>query len=149
MCAARQTAGHCAGILAAIDWMQVTMIRVLIVDAGPGSAGSLAQLLAVDGFLTRSATSAAHAFHLARRFGPDVIVIDVDLPDVSGFSLLRLLRQSSQTGSAVMLATSSYSADNLARRCLDDGFDDYLPKPIDVSALGALIRTRLNSLETL
>jgi DNA-binding response OmpR family regulator len=103
-----------------------------------------------EGFDTQCVNDGSRALATAAAFKPDLIVLDLMLPGVSGFDLCRAFHDASETPILVLTARSQ-KADKV--RCLDYGADDYLTKPFDLDELLARIRAILRrtrpSLETL
>ncbi|HYQ01559.1 MAG TPA: response regulator [Polyangiaceae bacterium] len=109
--------------------------RVLIVDDDADSADLLVQLLEMRGHEVRSVHSANQAVAEAAEFVPQVAILDVGLPDMSGYELAQLLRQSDALVECRLIAVTGYSGDAVAARCKMAGFDQHLVKPVDLEAL--------------
>lgn len=114
--------------------------RVLIVDDDMRLAAMLAEYLSGNGFaVSRAATAGDGVAEIARR-EPDVVVLDVMLPDFDGFEALRRIRLSSQVP-IVMLTAKGDETDRIVG--LEIGADDYLPKPFNPRELLARLRAVL------
>jgi len=109
--------------------------RVLIVDDDADSAELLVQLLEMRGHEVRSVHSASQAVTEAAEFLPDVAILDVGLPDMSGYELAQLLRKSDALRECKLIAVTGYSGDSVVARCKMAGFDQHLVKPVDLEAL--------------
>jgi len=109
--------------------------RVLIVDDDADSADLLVQLLELRGHEVRSVHSASHAVTEAADFLPQVAILDVGLPDMSGYDLAQLLRKSEALAGCKLIAVTGYSGDAVLARCKMAGFDQHLVKPVDLEAL--------------
>jgi two-component system response regulator CpxR len=113
---------------------------VLLIDDDRTMAEMLAEFLAPEGYLLQLAFTATEGLKLAVNGGLVLIVLDVMLPGMSGFEVLRLIRASSHVP-VIMLTTRSEVTDRI--HGLDLGADDYVPKPFTPAELLARIRTVL------
>jgi len=124
--------------------------RILVIEDDAVLAKGLQDNLLSEGFDALCVTDGGRARECAAQFNPDLIVLDLMLPGVSGFSLCQAFRDAGDTPILVLTARSQ-KADKV--RCLDYGADDYLTKPFDLEELLARIRAILRrtrpNLETL
>lgn len=111
---------------------------VLVEDDAELRDAILAPALAAAGCRVLGVGSAAELYRAIAGRTPDVLVLDIGLPDESGFEIARHLREHSDVG-IVMLTTRSAAADRV--RGLDGGADAFLPKPVDVDVLCATVRS--------
>jgi len=109
--------------------------RVLIVDDDADSAELLVQLLQMRGHEVRSVHSAHRAIAEATEFLPHVAILDVGLPDMSGYELAPLLRNSEGMAECRLIAVTGYSGDAALARSKVAGFDLHLVKPVDLETL--------------
>jgi two-component system KDP operon response regulator KdpE len=114
--------------------------RILIVDDELSIQKGLTPLLASRGYDVESATSGRAALHACEQAPPDLIVLDLGLPDLEGGEVCRRLRTTSQVPIIVLSARGS-DADKIA--ALDLGADDYVTKPFSPEELLARIRVAL------
>jgi two-component system cell cycle response regulator DivK len=105
---------------------------VLIVEDNDRNLKLARELLRIGGFETLEATTGGEAVEMAKRHRPDVIVMDVQLPDFDGWEALRRIRADSDTADQVVVAVTAYAVAGDEPRFLEGGFDGYLTKPIDV-----------------
>jgi CheY-like chemotaxis protein len=113
---------------------------ILIVDDDPGSARVLARLLRKWGFCTvRSAHSAAAALALAVAFSPRIVLLDIELPDMSGYELARLLHQHPLLQDVRLIALTENGEHPARERARVAGFERYLVKPITTTALREIL----------
>jgi PAS domain S-box-containing protein len=112
---------------------------VLIVEDNSDAAESLAMLLKQSGHEVRVAANAARALELFGQRVPEVMLIDIGLPDMDGCALAAKLREDERTGAAFMIAVSGYGQKSDVERSLAAGFDRHLVKPVDFEALTALL----------
>ncbi|MBN1197233.1 MAG: response regulator transcription factor [Candidatus Aminicenantes bacterium] len=117
--------------------------RVLLVEDDQTLMRSLAYILEQDGFTVRMSGSGEEALETAREFMPDLILLDVKLPGISGYDVSRILRQDYRTSGIfiVMLTGRTLTADII--RGLESFADDYITKPFDPQVLTARIRAVL------
>lgn len=114
--------------------------RILVVEDDAALARVLRDNLGFDGFDVECVPNARLAIERANEFAPDLIVLDVMLPDGNGFDLCGLLRQSGRKP-IIMLTARSQKADKL--RGLALGADDYITKPFDLEELLARVQAVL------
>jgi two-component system KDP operon response regulator KdpE len=113
---------------------------VLAVDDEPGILRLIKLELSSEGFRVITAETAAAALELAHEYRPDIGLLDIVLPDVSGLELMRELRQRSDLP-IILLTAKGSDADKV--RGLEMGADDYLAKPFSPEELSARVRAVL------
>jgi two-component system, OmpR family, response regulator VicR len=114
--------------------------RILVVEDDPGLARVLCDNLKVDGFTVKWAATAHEALKLCQSFTPDLVLLDVMLPERNGFELCGVLRQGGRRP-VIFLTARGNRADKL--RGLTLGADDYITKPFDMEELVARINAVL------
>jgi PAS domain S-box-containing protein len=122
---------------------------VLVVDDNEANRYAIARMLRGAGFETSEAASGRQAIEAARR-GPDVVVLDVNLPDMNGFDVVRELRANDATAVVPILHLSaSYMKDEDRVFGLDNGANAYLTHPVEPAVFVATVRSlvRLRRLE--
>jgi len=119
--------------------------RVLIVDDEPNIIGTVVPLLRAHGYEVSSAMSGRAALDIVERDKPDVIVLDLGLPDMPGIDVCRHVRLSS---SVPILVLSAREAEHDKVTALDAGADDYVTKPFGAQELLARIRVALRRIDT-
>ncbi|GAA2846902.1 response regulator transcription factor [Streptosporangium fragile] len=117
------------------------MIRILVVDDEPYLADLVATALRYEGFETAIAGTGAAAVSLAETFGPDLIVLDVMLPDVLGTEVCHRIRATGSEVPVVFLTALDATEDKIGG--LTVGGDDYVTKPFSLEELIARIRAVL------
>lgn len=120
--------------------MTTPAARVLVIDDEPQIRRFLRASLAAHGYEIVEATSGADAIRQAAALAPDVVILDLGLPDIEGMEVIRRLREWTQTP-IIVLSVRAREADKIA--ALDLGADDYLTKPFGMGELLARIRTAL------
>ena len=119
--------------------------RILIVDDEPNIIGTLSPLLRTRGYDVLSAMTGRAALDVVERDAPDLVILDLGLPDMAGAEVCRLIRQSSGTP---ILVLSARGAEGDKVQALDAGADDYVTKPFGAEELLARIRVALRRVET-
>ncbi|MCO5215395.1 MAG: response regulator transcription factor [Thermomicrobiales bacterium] len=117
--------------------------KVLVVDDEDNISFLVASALRREGMEVKTAATGRDALDQAIGWRPDAIVLDVMLPDLDGFSVMRRLRDGGYTVPVVFLTARDRLEDRL--QGLSDGGDDYLVKPFDVAELVARVRLRLRN----
>jgi two-component system OmpR family response regulator len=118
--------------------MESSAQRVLVVDDEAGVGDLLAYGLGSAGFDVRVASTGSSALSATKRWPPDIILLDVMLPDIDGFALLPQLR--SLTGCPIIFLTAC-SRGASRERGLKLGAADYVTKPFDMDRLIARLRS--------
>jgi len=113
----------------------VSATRVLIVDDNPVNLKLARVVLAAQGFDVRTAIDAESALALLGEFGPQVILMDVQLPGMDGLELTRRLKSDPATRPIVVIAMTAYAMKGDEERMLQAGCDGYIAKPIDTRTL--------------
>ena len=117
------------------------MTRILVVDDEPHIVSLVTRALRAEGFDTVDADDGQVALDRALVGDIDLMILDVGLPTMDGFDVLRNLRAAGETLPVIMLTARSSARD--AVDGLDAGASDYVPKPFSVAELMARVRSRL------
>jgi len=118
---------------------------VLIVDDNEKNAKLARDVLELAGLRTLSAATAAEGLALARERQPDIVLMDLRLPDLDGAEATRLLGADERTAHIPVIALSALPAAKVEPWFRDAGFVAYLEKPIDVLAFPEQVRLHLAS----
>lgn len=113
--------------------------RILIVDDNDDAASSLARLLEHEGHEVRDVRDAASALAVARSFQPNVVLLDIGLPDMDGWQLARALRAEPSTRHVKLIAISGYGQLADRQRSREAGIDRHLTKPVDYRSIAACL----------
>ena len=113
--------------------------RILIVDDYPESAKSLAMLLRLRGFETRTAADGVEAVEAAEQFRPDVALLDLGLPKADGYEACRRIRRMSWGKAIRLLALTGRDGAGDRERSTEAGFNGHLVKPIDLADLEPML----------
>jgi two-component system, sensor histidine kinase len=113
--------------------------RVLVADDNPDAADSLALLISAWGYDVRVAYSGDRALQSALEFRPDVCLLDLGMPGLTGFEVAERLRQEPRTAGAVLAAVTGWGDADTRRRVTAAGFDYHLLKPAPLDELQTIL----------
>ncbi|WP_429483805.1 response regulator [Paraburkholderia youngii] len=113
--------------------------RILLVDDSEDAAVSLSMLLESDGHQTRIATTGAAALVMAYEFEAEVLLLDIGLPDISGYDVARRLRHDPRGKRMLLIAVTGWSQEHDKGAAFEAGFDYHLVKPVDYDRLAMLL----------
>jgi CheY-like chemotaxis protein len=113
--------------------------RILVVDDNRDSAESLARLLQVCGNETLTAFDGLEALEVGSQFRPNVVLLDLGMPNLNGYDTARRIRQQPWGQNAVLIALTGWGKDEDRRRSGEAGFDSHVVKPVVVEQLDALL----------
>ena len=114
------------------------LIKLLLIEDDPAMQATLARSLSRKGFDVRSFSTARPALLAWPSLSPDVVVLDLSLPDLDGLEVLQHARKSGWTEPVLILTARGTVGDRVLG--LNTGADDYLPKPFDLDELEARVR---------
>jgi two-component system CheB/CheR fusion protein len=114
--------------------------RILVVDDNRDGAEVLSLLLSRDGHQVKTAHSGKEAIQIANEFTPEIVLLDIGLPEMSGHEVARTLRQSPKLANVILVAITGWGADTDKKKALESGFNFHMTKPVEVKALRDLIR---------
>lgn len=117
--------------------------RILIVDDELAIRTILERILQREGFKVVHAANGKEAFESLVTEKPDLMILDLNLPDVKGEEICRLVRKDPAVQSLPILILTGRSAEGLSAECLDGGADDYVSKPFDIKDLVARVNALL------
>ncbi len=114
-------------------------LRVLVVDDNRDAADTCATLLEVSGHRARTAYSGRQGLKLAREFAPHIVLLDIGLPDLSGYEVARELRALPGGGEMLLVAVTGWGQEEDRRRAYAAGFDQHMTKPLAAEALEQIL----------
>jgi diguanylate cyclase (GGDEF)-like protein len=117
-------------------------IGILLVDDDPGAIQLMSRILAGVGKL-RFATNGSDALRLARESAPDLILLDAEMPGMSGFDLLKRLKAESSLAEVPVIFITSHNEAGFEVSALDMGAADFIAKPLRSSRVLARVRSQL------
>ena len=112
-----------------------TRKRILIVEDNQPCLRLLNDVLKVHGYEILKTTKGLEAINLARDCRPDLILMDIRLPDISGLEATRLLKQDHQTKCIPIIAVTAFAMPGDEAKALESGCDAYIAKPVVVHNL--------------
>jgi CheY-like chemotaxis protein len=113
--------------------------RILVVDDNVDAAASLAQLLQLEGHESQAVYGAREALECVNSFKPEVVLLDIGLPQMNGYEVARRLRAVDGCTRLKLIALTGYGQSEDRQKALAAGFDAHLAKPVDLAALGRLL----------
>ena len=111
--------------------------KVLVIDDEEGVRDSLCDFLDRKGYQTRSASDAAEITIQLNKELPDIVFLDICLPDISGLELLKVIRQLDEEIIVIMM--SGYATEEIAKGALQWGAFDYLRKPFELEQVERIL----------
>jgi CheY-like chemotaxis protein len=133
------TARSAPSRLIAADTATAAKRRILVVDDNMDAAESLAALLKINGHETRMAHDGLQAVEQAAAFKPDVVFLDIGMPELDGHETARRIREQPWGKEMVLVALTGWGQTEDRRRSKDAGFDHHLVKPADPIVVAKLI----------
>jgi two-component system cell cycle response regulator DivK len=115
--------------------MMRSVKRILIVEDNQLSLTLLNDLLKVQGYEILKTSEGLEAINLARDKQPDLILMDIKLPDICGFDVIRLLKQDDLTKSIPIIAVTAFATPGDETKALESGCDGYIAKPVIIQNL--------------
>jgi two-component system, OmpR family, response regulator len=113
--------------------------RVLLVDDSVDAAEAMSMLLETLGHEVRVVHDGPSALAIVDDFAPEVVILDIGLPGMSGFDVARELRMRAVTKTALLIALTGYGADSDKQEARDAGFDHHLVKPVSFTVIETVI----------
>jgi len=117
----------------------IRRLRMLVVDDNTDAADALVMLLETAGHEMRTAYSGTAALQIAREFRPDVVLCDIGLPCIDGYTVAARLRSDPLFGATVLVAVSGWGTEEVKRRARNAGFDFHLVKPVEFESVNRIL----------
>jgi two-component system, cell cycle response regulator DivK len=114
--------------------------QILVVEDNEKNMKLFRDVLVATGYRTLEATTGGAAVALAAEHSPDLVLMDIQLPDIDGVEALGRLRADGRTASVPVLALTAQAMEGDRERFLAAGFDGYLSKPVNVADLVATVK---------
>ena len=114
--------------------------QILLADDNQDAVDSLALLLELEGYSVMVANTGQEALSLARQNRPEVAVLDIGMPDMTGYQVARAIRQMEEKRSMYLIAITGWGQAEDKERASTAGFDLHLTKPVDLDRLQELLR---------
>lgn len=113
--------------------------RVLVVDDNVDAADTIVLLLRQFGYDVQAAYSGEAALSAVNEFQPNIVILDIGLPEMDGYEIARRLRHLPQLADVWLIAMTGYGTDTDQQRSKEAGFDHHLVKPVDPQKLEELL----------
>ena len=121
------------------------MITILIADDDAASLELLKDALAIPGYRIVESSDGSDALLKIQSEMPDIVLLDIQMPGLDGFQVLRAIRALKPPVPCRVLAVTAFVMDGDRERFLDSGFDGYIAKPVSISHVREQVRRILNS----
>jgi two-component system cell cycle response regulator DivK len=112
---------------------------VLVVEDNAANMKLCHALLDAHGYMVLQATNGMEGLRMAREHRPDLILMDIQLPDISGLEVTKRLKEDETLKSIPVVAVTAFAMVGDEDRCRDSGCDGYLPKPISIPGLVQIV----------
>jgi two-component system, OmpR family, alkaline phosphatase synthesis response regulator PhoP len=122
--------------------------RILIADDNPQGVELLEAYLAAGDWEVQTATDGEQTLSLVKSWGPDLILLDIMMPRISGFEVCKRLRADEATRNIAVLMITALDQPSDVDRAVEAGTDDFLTKPINKAELLLRVRSLLQSRQT-
>jgi CheY-like chemotaxis protein len=119
--------------------------RVLVVDDDPEIVTFLSTLLELEGIESSVATSAAAALEQLQQGAPDLVLLDIAMPDRDGIDLCKELKSDPRTAEVPVFVVSARPGKDVVERALAAGAEEFIRKPFENAELISRIRVRLSA----
>ncbi|HYU82292.1 MAG TPA: ATP-binding protein [Candidatus Polarisedimenticolia bacterium] len=117
--------------------------RILVVDDNVDAAEALGELLRDYGHEVVTAHDGAQALDSARLHRPEIILLDISMPEMDGYEVAKRIRGELSLGDALLIALTGYGEDRHRRLAREAGFDQHVTKPVDALKLEELLKVQL------
>ena len=117
--------------------------RILYIEDDPGNRMLVRRILEAEGFSIMEATDGPAGLEIAAQMQPDLILLDINLPEMDGYDLAKRFRDTPGLQQVPILAITANVMKGDRERTLEAGCDGYIQKPIDVDQLPEQVKTAL------
>src|ERR1700693_2707018 len=111
------------------------MIRILVAEDNAVNRELLRELLETRGYTVFEACDGQEALHMIEQAQPELLLLDIGMPVLDGFAVIRRIRESPRLARLPVVAVTAYAMRGDRERILESGFDGYLSKPLNPSSL--------------
>jgi CheY-like chemotaxis protein len=115
-------------------------LKILVADDSQDGADSLAFLLRAAGHHVATAYDGRSAIRIAEEQRPDAVLLDIGMPEVSGYDVARAIRREAWGRSMRLIALTGWGQAEHRRRSIEVGFDDHLVKPVELDLLESVLQ---------
>jgi two-component system cell cycle response regulator DivK len=118
----------------------MTGARIVVVEDNEKNMKLFRDVLQANGYETLEATRGEQAVELTLEHSPDLVLMDIQLPDIDGIEALGRLRADERTASIPVIVLTALAMDGDRERFLAAGFDDYISKPVNIAGFIATVK---------
>ena len=111
------------------------MIKVLVAEDNAVNRELLRELLEIRGYMVAEACDGQEALAMVEQAPPDILLLDIGMPLLDGYAVVRKLRENSRFISLPVVAVTAYAMQGDREKIMNSGFDGYLSKPVDSGSL--------------
>lgn len=122
------------------------MAKILVIDDEKSICETLEMYLTEEGYEVYTANTGTEGLNKAVQISPDLIILDIRLPDIDGFTVLEDLKDEHDNNSKVIMITAHHDMETTIR-AMKEGAFDYIHKPINIDELDIAIQKALKSSE--
>lgn len=119
--------------------MEESRATILYVEDNPDNRMLIRRVLSADGFTVFEAPSATEALHKLETLRPDLILMDINMPEMDGYTLTARIRELPNMGGIPVIALTANVMKGDKEKSLEAGCDGYIQKPIDIDTITAQI----------
>lgn len=119
--------------------MQANSTRILVIDDNEDNASVTTEILELSGFAVFSADSGAQGIIKALQLHPEIVIVDIGMPDVNGFDVAKVLRSQISAPGFILIAYTGYSCQTVQHYAGKGDFDGVLQKPATIEKLLGMI----------
>jgi two-component system cell cycle response regulator DivK len=121
--------------------------RILIIDDDPDNLGLVSFLVSQAGYEVLNARNGRQGIEMARRESPDLILLDLSMPELSGWEVAQILKGDEKTSHIRLVALTALTLPSHHRRAREVGIQGYITKPIDIATFAGEIQQYLTNPE--
>jgi signal transduction histidine kinase len=117
------------------DSNEAKVSKILVIDDNIDAATTLVELLGIFGHEVQSAYTGKDGLKIAKTFRPQIVFLDIGLPDMYGYEVAELIRKDEHNKDCYLIALTGYGTDNDKQLAMEAGFDFHLTKPLNLSKI--------------
>jgi|SRR5437879_7987128 len=120
------------------------MKNVLVAEDNPINRELLRELLEIRGYSVTEACNGQEALAMVEQTPPDILLLDIGMPLMDGFAVVRKIRENPRFASLPVVAVTAYAMQGDREKIMNSGFNGYLSKPVDSRSLGEELNRHMN-----
>jgi two-component system cell cycle response regulator DivK len=118
-------------------------MKILIVEDNEKNRTLVKDVLEYHGYEVIEAGNGKEGIKIAKENNPDLILMDIQMPVMSGYDAIKILKNNPETKNIKIIALTSFAMKGDKEKIMEEGFDDYIAKPIDIRRLPELVKKAL------